>query len=85
MEAAGAGSLPSDLAAVGAVDDALIDHDAIDHDAAFWEGDDFDSDTLLEEESGPSIDTGNVEWCASCLCPISCIIRVQVEDQDIAW
>ena len=49
-------------ATASGANDALIDHEELDRDAAFWEGDDFDSDTLLEEEGGPAIDTGNVEW-----------------------
>lgn len=41
---------------------AESDDSVVDDDDTFWEGDDFDSDTLLSEVSGPAIDTGNVEW-----------------------
>ena len=47
------------------------DEDVIDDaDADFSEGDDFDSDALLGEDSGPAINTGEVEWCgANPACP----------------
>ena len=66
MEEAAALVTPADeLAVLSGPGDALIDHEMLDRDAAFWDGDDFDSDTLLEEDGGPAIDTGNVEWCAA--------------------
>ena len=62
-EAATLAAPANELAVLSGAGDALIDHEELDREAALWEGDDFDSDTLLEEDGGPAIDTGNVEWC----------------------
>ena len=57
-------SAPVDVADFSLEDESVgaESDDSVDDDDTFWEGDDFDSDTLLSEDSGPAIDTGNVEW-----------------------